>query len=76
MSFDFSVPITWADIISFISTIVAFVAVIVAIAANKKASQSLNYSLKMQEQSKNIDLFEKRVAVIDEIKKNVGFTAA
>ena len=71
MSFDFSVPITWADIISFISTIVAFVAVIVAIAANKKASQSLNYSLKMQEQSKNIDLFEKRVAVIDEIKKNV-----
>lgn len=71
MTFDFSVPITWADIINVISTIVALGAVIVAIVANCKASQSLKYSLKMQEQSKNIDLFEKRVAVIDEIKKNI-----
>ena len=70
MTFDFTVPITWADIISVISTLVALVAVIVAIVANCKSSKSLKYSLKMQEQSKNIDLFEKRVSVIDEIKKN------
>ena len=69
MAFDFSVPITWSDIISVISTLVALGAVIVAIVANCKASESLKYSLKMQEQSKNIDLFEKRVAIIDEIKK-------
>lgn len=71
MTFDFSVPITWADIINVISTVVALGAVIVAIVANCKASQSLKYSLKMQEQSKNIDLFEKRVAIIDEIKKDI-----
>ena len=71
MTFDFSVPITWADIINVISTVVALGAVIVAIVANCKASQSLKYSLKMQEQSKNIDLFEKRVAVINEIKKDI-----
>lgn len=68
MTFDFSVPITWADIINVISTVVALGAVIVAIVANRKASQSLKYSLKMQEQSKNIDLFEKRVALAEAIK--------
>ena len=50
-------------------TIATVAAVIVAIVANCKANQSLKYSLKMQEQSKNIDLFEKRLAVIDEIKE-------
>lgn len=69
MTFDFSVPITWADIINFISTVVAFVAVIVAIVANCKAKESLEYSLKMQEQSKNVDLFEKRVAIIEALKE-------
>ena len=44
-------------------------AVFVAIAANRKASKTLRYSLKMQEQTKNIELFDKRVAVIDEISK-------
>lgn len=69
MTFDFTVPVTWSDIINVISTFVAFIAVIVAIVANCKASKSLKYSLKMQEQSKNIDLFEKRVSIIEEIKQ-------
>lgn len=69
MTFDCSVPLTWADIVNVVSTLVALGAVIVAIVANCKASQSLKYSLKMQEQSKNIDLFEKRVAVLNEIKQ-------
>lgn len=70
MIFDFTVPITWADIINVVSTFVAFVAVIVAIVANCKASKSLKYSLKMQEQSKNVDLYDKRLALYDSIKNN------
>lgn len=69
MTFDFTVPITWADIINVISTLMAFAAVVVAIVANYKSSQSLKYSLKMQEQSKNIDLFEKRIALINDIRE-------
>lgn len=57
-------------IVDILGTIATVAAVVVAIVANCKANQSLKYSLKMQEQSKNIDLFEKRLAVIDEIKKN------
>lgn len=57
-------------VVDILGTIATVVAVIVAIVANCKANQSLKYSLKMQEQSKNIDLFEKRLAVIDEIEKN------
>lgn len=69
MTFDGTVPVTWADVISIISTIIAFIAVIVAIVANYKASQSLDYSIKIQEQSKNVDLFDKRTSLIREIKK-------
>lgn len=70
MSFDFTTPITWADIINIVSTIAAFGAVRAATVANRKASNSLNYSLKMQEQSKSIDLFDKRVAIIEEIRRD------
>ena len=56
--------------IDIIGTIATVAAVIVAIVANHKANQSIKYSLKMQEQSKNIDLFEKRVALINDIKEN------
>lgn len=69
MQFDFASPITWADIINIISTIAALAAVGASIIANQKASKSLDCSLKMQEQSKSIDLFDKRVAVIEDIKQ-------
>ena len=70
MSFDFSVPITWADIINVISTVIAFLAVIVAIISNCKASKSLKKTIEMQEQSKNVDLYDKRLALYDKIKSN------
>lgn len=53
------------DILCMVATVAA---VIVAICANKTSSKSLKYSLKVQEQSKNIDLFEKRVALAEAIK--------
>ena len=70
MQFDSTIPITWADIINIVSTLAALAAVAVSLVANGKASKSLRYSLKMQEQSKSIDLFDKRVAIIEEIKQN------
>lgn len=57
-------------VIDILSTIATVVAVIVAIVANRKATQSIKYSLKMQEQSKSVDLFDKRIAIIEEIKSN------
>lgn len=68
MVFDFSEPVTWGDIISAISTVAAFAAVVVAMFANRSSSKSLEYSLRMQEQSKNVDLFEKRVSILEEVK--------
>ena len=56
-------------IVDILGTIATVAAVIVAIVANCKASKSIKYSLRIQEQSKNIDLFEKRVSLIDEIQK-------
>ena len=56
-------------IIDFLGMSAAVAAVFVAIGANSKASEALRYSLKMQEQSKNIELFDKRVALINEIKQ-------
>ncbi len=55
-------------VIDFLCMIATTIAVIVAIVANKNASKSLNYSLRIHEQSKNIDLFDKRVSVISEIE--------
>lgn len=57
-----------AMIIDTLGMLATVAAVIVAIIANRNASESLQYSLKMQEQSKNIDLFDKRIALIDEIR--------
>lgn len=55
-------------IVEIIGVIATVAAVIVALVANKKATDSLKASLKMHQQSTNIDLFEKRIAVIDEIQ--------
>ena len=68
MNFDFTIPITWSDIINFLSTLAALGAVIVAVVANNKSNESLNYSLKMQEQSKNVDLYDRRIAIYEDIK--------
>ena len=46
-----------ALIIDLLGMIAAFAAVFAAIDANRKASKALRYSLKMQEQTKNIELF-------------------
>jgi hypothetical protein len=59
--FSFSFPIGWDELAACATTI----AVIVALFANHKATKQLKYSLKMQEQSKNIELFEKRVALTE-----------
>ena len=55
-------------VVEVIGVIATVAAVIVALVANKKATDSLKLSLEMQEQSKNVDLFEKRIAIIDEIQ--------
>lgn len=68
MNFDFSIPITWSDIISFLSTLAALGAVVAAVVANSKSNEALNYSLKMQEQSKNVDLYDRRIAIYEDIK--------
>ncbi len=65
---DFSIPITWSDIINVVYTLITLGALIAAIVANCKSSASIKNSLKMQEQSKNIELFDRRIALIDEIK--------
>ena len=59
-----------ALIIDLLGMIAAFAAVFAAIDANRKASKALRYSLKMQEQTKNIELFDKRIALINEIKES------
>lgn len=70
MNFDLGVPITWADIINTVSTLCSLSAVIVALFANFSASKALNCSLKMQEQSKNIELFDQRIGVIDSLQQD------
>ncbi len=65
---------TCADIHSLIieicGVIATVAAVVVAMIANHKATLSLNSSLAMQEQSKNVDLFDKRTDIIFDIEKN------
>ena len=51
-----------------IGTIATVAAVIVALVANHKSSEAIKMSLKIHEQSKNVDLFEKRIGIINEIK--------
>lgn len=62
------------DVIGFVVEIIGVIAtvaaVIVALVANKKANDSIKISIKMQEQSKNVDLFEKRVELIEILKSD------
>ncbi len=71
---DMCIVIKWSDIISTVSTIATVIAVIIALNANKKAEKQLVLALKMQEQSKNVDLFDKRVELMekaDELSKQI-----
>ena len=52
-----------------IGTIATVAAVVVALFANRNANKQLKAALKIQEQSKNVDLFDKRVAIMTEIKE-------
>lgn len=69
MTFDLSTTLSWTDIISAATAIFTFLAVIVAVISNRNANKSLKYSLKIQEQSKNIDLYDKRLGIIKSINK-------
>lgn len=53
-----------------IGTIATVAAVIVALVANNKSSKAIKMSLKIQEQSKNIDLYDKRFALYEDVKNN------
>jgi hypothetical protein len=69
--FSFSLPIGWNELAACATT----VAVIVALFANHKSTKQLKYALKMQEQSKNIELFEKRVTLTESIIKGESISS-
>lgn len=62
------------DVINFVIDIVVAVAtvfaVIVALVANHKSSKAIKISLKIHEQSKNIDLYDKRLELYEDVKNN------
>lgn len=62
--FCFKIPIGW-DEIGVIATVLA---VVVALAANRKSSKQLKSALEMQEQSKNVSLLDKRVELAEAIQ--------
>ena len=70
MIFDLAEPITWSDIISASASIFTFVAVIVAIIGNRNGRKQLKASLKIQEQSKNVELLDQRIAMVEAIKRD------
>lgn len=63
--FCFTLPIGW-DELGVIATVAA---VVVALRANCKATTQLKSALKMQEQSKNVELMDKRLAIAEEIQR-------
>lgn len=62
--FKITLPIGW-DELGVIATVSA---VIVALAANKKASEQLKSALRMQEQSKNVGLLDRRIELAERIQ--------
>lgn len=60
----FLLPIGWDEL----GAIATAVAVIVALYANKKATQQLKSALKMQEQSKNVGLLDRRIELAEKIQ--------
>ncbi len=64
--------VIFADIISLLSAAGTIAAVIVALFANKKATKQLTVALKMQEQNKNVELYQARKSCIEKIHDLVG----
>ena len=65
MRFDFCEPITWSDIISVLSLIVAFGVAIVAICGNRQSQKQFRANMKAQERALNLSLFEKRMDILE-----------
>lgn len=64
--FDFDLPFGWEEL----SAVATAVAVIVALWANRKTTQQMRDALRAQEQSKNLELFDKRVKIIHDIEEH------
>ena len=62
--FQFALPIGWQEL----SAIATTIAVVVALWANRKTTVQMKDTLRAQEQSKNIELFDKRVKIIHNIE--------
>ena len=62
--FNFCFPIGWDEL----SAIATSIAVIVALWENRKTTVQMRNSLRAQEQSKNLMLFEKRVKIIQSVE--------
>lgn len=62
--FDFGLPFGWEEL----SAVATAVAVIVALWANRKTTLQMRDSLHAQEQTKNLELFDKRLALIRAIE--------
>lgn len=60
----FTLPIGWDEV----GVIATALAVIVALYANRKATQQLKSALEMQEQSKNVGLLDKRIELAEKIQ--------
>lgn len=69
-TFSFSLPIGWNEL----GVIATVLAVIVALYANRKATKQLKSALEIQEQSKNIGLFEQRIELAQKIQS--GYTVS
>lgn len=72
--FKFDFPIGWDElgaIFTSLGAIFTFFAVIVALFANHNSGKQLKKALQMHEQSKNTELFDQRVALLEDVKKNV-----
>ena len=64
--FDFHVPIGWDEL----GVIATALAVIIALWANHQSKKQLISALQIQEQTKNIELLDKRICVIDSIEND------
>lgn len=53
-----------------IGTIATVAAVVVALFANRNANKQLRAALKIQEQAKNVDLFDRRVSILSDIQES------
>lgn len=72
MSFDTSVPLTWSDVINIFMVVLTAITIIIAIVGNFYNRKQLKISLSMHEQSKNIDLFDRRLNLMNKIINSNG----